>query len=177
LPPGDGWRISARRGGPARRHPTRTTSSIAIVKHRQKHPESDTPQRSPRVTDLGCAKQLGFAGARQLDRNRQVVGTPLYVSPQRIRIRVTIPPPPRDVYGTRATLYHALTGQPPSRHHSIRVYARPSRPRNPNPVLLPRHVPIALAAVVARLPGQGSAPTPIARWNLWALTCAERAIV
>ncbi|GDY11228.1 hypothetical protein LBMAG53_01050 [Planctomycetota bacterium] len=67
---------------------------------------------TPKITDLGLAKQLDDPELLRLTGTGMVVGTPLYVSPEGIRDPQRIGPK-SDVYGLGCTLFHLLTGQPP----------------------------------------------------------------
>ena len=64
---------------------------------------------TPKLVDFGMA---WFAGASQLTRTGQVVGTPAYMAPEQARSQAGVGPW-TDVYGLCAVLFAALTGRPP----------------------------------------------------------------
>ena len=65
----------------------------------------------PMLTDFGLAKLDDMQAG--LTRTGQLLGTPAYMSPEQARGEGTRAGPAADVYGLGATLYAALTGDPP----------------------------------------------------------------
>lgn len=67
----------------------------------------------PRLTDFGLAVSTDSADATRLTRTGQVLGTPMYMSPEQARGDLDAMGPPTDVYGIGVVLYEALTGHAP----------------------------------------------------------------
>ena len=67
----------------------------------------------PRLTDFGLAVSTNSAEATRLTRTGQVLGTPMYMSPEQARGDLLAMGPPTDVYGVGVVLYEALTGHAP----------------------------------------------------------------
>ena len=65
---------------------------------------------TPKVADFGVAR---LKGSQRLTQTGAVVGTPSYMSPEQLNNERGSIDERADVYGLGATLYHALTGQPP----------------------------------------------------------------
>jgi len=65
----------------------------------------------PKITDFGLAKRLD--GESQLTASGQLLGTPLYMSPEQAAGRIREVGPAADIYSLGAILYVMLTGQPP----------------------------------------------------------------
>ncbi|HKB15825.1 MAG TPA: protein kinase, partial [Planctomycetota bacterium] len=90
----------------------------------------------PRITDFGLAREEGTAS---LTRTGDMLGTPLYMSPEQLTAK-RIPIDRRtDVYSLGVSLYQALTLRAPfegeSSQEVIRqiLFAEPSAPRRTNP--------------------------------------------
>ena len=66
---------------------------------------------TPCITDFGLAKRLD--GESQLTVSGQLLGTPLYMSPEQAAGRIRETGPAADVYSLGAILYAMLTGRPP----------------------------------------------------------------
>jgi eukaryotic-like serine/threonine-protein kinase len=66
---------------------------------------------TPKITDFGLAKRLD--GESQLTASGQLLGTPMYMSPEQAAGRTREVGPAADVYSLGAILYVMLTGQPP----------------------------------------------------------------
>ena len=67
----------------------------------------------PRLTDFGLAVSTDSGDATRLTRTGQVLGTPMYMSPEQARGDLADMGPHTDVYGVGVVLYEALTGQVP----------------------------------------------------------------
>ena len=65
----------------------------------------------PKITDFGLAKRLDSTS--QLTASGQLLGTPLYMSPEQASGRVRDIGPAADIYSLGAILYALLTGRPP----------------------------------------------------------------
>ncbi len=83
-----------------------------------------------RVTDFGLARILE-EGAR-LTRSGDLIGTPLYMSPEQIRGDLTALGPSSDVWSLGVTLYLLLTGEQPFGAKTIEQVAK--RVKNEDPV-------------------------------------------
>jgi serine/threonine-protein kinase len=66
---------------------------------------------TPKITDFGLAKRLD--GESQLTVSGQLLGTPLFMSPEQAAGRIRETGPAADVYSLGAILYAMLTGRPP----------------------------------------------------------------
>ncbi len=66
---------------------------------------------TPKITDFGLAKRLD--GESQLTVSGQLLGTPLYMSPEQAAGRIREVGPAADIYSLGAIFYVMLTGQPP----------------------------------------------------------------
>ena len=77
---------------------------------------------SIRLADFGLVRQAA-AGPSSLTGSGQLLGTPGYFSPEQVQGAAGTIGPGADVYGLGATLYAALTRQPPFVSHSLAGYA------------------------------------------------------
>lgn len=87
----------------------------AGVVHRDIKPDNVmvvAADRTPKVADLGLAKEIADPDALRLTGTGMVVGTPLYCAPEAIRDPQQIGPA-ADIYSLGATLYHMVAGKPP----------------------------------------------------------------
>ncbi len=95
----------------------------------------------PYVTDFGLAKRIGPDSGTAATVTGAVMGTPAYMPPEQARGGTKSVTTAADVYGLGATLYEALTGQPPFAGDSAGEIMRqvldqePARPRSINPKL------------------------------------------
>jgi serine/threonine-protein kinase len=67
----------------------------------------------PKISDFGLAKRLNEES--QLTASGQLLGTPMYMSPEQAAGRVRDVGPAADIYSLGAIFYVMLTGQPPFR--------------------------------------------------------------
>lgn len=115
---------------------------------------------APRISDFGIARLVGTgttAGAAELTRTGQIVGSPGYAAPEQAfggqaDVRT-------DVYGLGALLYHLLTGRPPFQGpalDAILVQLRESDPLSPrrlNPTV-PRDLETVCLKCLRKEPAQ-----------------------
>ena len=66
---------------------------------------------TPKLIDFGLAKIAAVAGAEQLTRSGQIIGTPTYMSPEQIAGREV--DGRSDVYALACLLYEMIAGRPP----------------------------------------------------------------
>jgi WD40 repeat protein/tRNA A-37 threonylcarbamoyl transferase component Bud32 len=98
-------------------------------------------QGEPYVTDFGLAKRIGPDSGTAATVTGAVMGTPAYMPPEQARGGTKTVTTAADVYSLGATLYEALTGQPPFAGDSAGEIMRqvldlePARPRLVNPKL------------------------------------------
>lgn len=72
---------------------------------------ADPSLLNPKITDFGLAKRMG--GESHLTASGQLLGTPLYMSPEQAAGRTREIGPAADIYALGAILYVMLTGRPP----------------------------------------------------------------
>jgi serine/threonine protein kinase len=72
---------------------------------------ADPSLLNPKITDFGLAKRMGDES--HLTASGQLLGTPLYMSPEQASGRTREIGPPADIYALGAILYVMLTGRPP----------------------------------------------------------------
>ncbi|MBL4846322.1 MAG: protein kinase [Planctomycetes bacterium] len=107
------------------------------------------------LTDFGLAKDV--QGAQGLTETGQIMGTPAYMPPEQAEGEFDLVDRRSDVYGMGATLYHALTGQPPySGSTTINILnavltQSPPSPRSLQPKL-PKDLETILLTCLARNP-------------------------
>ncbi len=95
----------------------------------------------PYVTDFGLAKRIGPGSDTMETVTGAVMGTPAYMPPEQARGGTKSVTTAADVYSLGATLYEALTGQPPFAGESAGEIMRqvldqePARPRSIHPGL------------------------------------------
>ena len=93
------------------------------------------------MTDFGLAKRIGPDSDTMATVTGMVMGTPAYMPPEQARGGTKSVTTAADVYSLGATLYEALTGQPPFAGDSAGEIMRqvldqePARPRSINPKL------------------------------------------
>ncbi len=110
------------------------------------------------LLDFGLAKPIEDGASTKITTTGQVVGTPLYMSPEQARCE---PLDQRsDVYGLAAVLYEIVTGAPPFLEATVAaLYSRlltdaPSPPSQSAPPGLPPEVDDLLATGLAKEPGE-----------------------
>jgi hypothetical protein len=84
-----------------------------------------------RVTDFGLARILEEGG--RLTRSGDLIGTPLYMSPEQIRGDLTALGPSSDVWSLGVTLYLLLTGEQPFGAQTIEDVAKRVKGQEPVP--------------------------------------------
>lgn len=104
------------------------------------------PDGLVKLADFGLAKAWQKAGAPQLTRERQMLGTLQYISPEQLKDSKNVDPR-ADIFSLAASLYFALVGTPPFGQeplgkvmHNI-VHADPAPIQRPN-------IPKSLQAVL-----------------------------
>lgn len=70
------------------------------------------PEGLAKLADFGLAKAWQKAGAPQLTRDRQMLGTIQYISPEQLKDSKNVDPR-ADIFSLAATLYFSLVGIPP----------------------------------------------------------------
>ena len=103
-----------------------------------------------KVLDFGLVKKEKSTD-QDFSSTGQMVGTPRYMAPEQI-LGSTVSAA-TDVYGLGATLYHALTGQPPfdsKSHFELLVKVTDEPPPPPSEIRPEAHIPAKLEAVVLR---------------------------
>jgi len=71
-----------------------------------------TADGTPKLSDLGIAKQVWGSASLSLTRSGNVLGTPYYMSPEQCQSLEDIDGR-SDIYSLGITLYHVVTGRPP----------------------------------------------------------------
>jgi serine/threonine-protein kinase len=104
----------------------------------------------PKVIDFGLAKIAGrTVDGAQLTRAGQLIGTPLYMSPEQISGGAV--DARADVYSLGCVLFEMLTGQPPfDRSDDLQVLYQQMHQAPPSLTRIRPEVPPALAEVLAR---------------------------
>ena len=96
-----------------------------------------------KVTDFGIAKFILSGSPEQTRSGSQILGTPLYMSPEQIRgeqIDVRT-----DIYSIGAMLYEMASGRPPFHDGNIEYHHL-----HTVPAPMPETVPLKLAEIIAR---------------------------
>ncbi len=125
----------------------------AGVLHRDLKPHNVLIDRAGtvRLTDFGLAKVLSESKSQALTRTGDILGTPVYMSPEQARGERGAIGPATDVYGLGAALYHMLTGRTPVEGDSLTAVLLHIAQRPPRPLRSVRpEVPPELEAIVAR---------------------------
>ncbi len=102
-----------------------------------------------KLVDFGLSKRVTDGSEMHLTQTGEVIGTPIYMSPEQIQSE---PIDARtDIYGLGATLHHLLTGQPPFETDSIAalVFSHVMKPR-PDPCSLVPDLPVACSSIIAK---------------------------
>jgi tetratricopeptide (TPR) repeat protein len=99
------------------------------------------------LVDFGLARETENTADR-LTRSGMVVGTPLYLAPEHIA-RAEIGPP-ADIYALGATLYEALSGDPPFKKETVFALFEAIQKGNPPPPPLPAGAPADLGRIALR---------------------------
>ncbi len=134
---------------------------------------------TPKIADLGLAKQLDDPELIKLTGTGMVVGTPLYVSPEAIRDPKSIGTA-ADVYSLGVTLYHMLAGQPPFNQNTpYEVMRAHLEDRPPSLEALAKQAPRNLITLIERCLAKDPARRPSAEdlARLLASGSAPRAIL
>ena len=132
--------------------------SSGIV-HRDVKPENillvrgatdDAGRVMAKLSDLGIARMEEAPDTTAITSAQSMLGTPLYMSPEHFDggSQVT---DQSDIYSLGATLFHALTGQPPFHADTFLALADAHRhARTPNPQLLNKQISDGLCEVVIK---------------------------
>ncbi|MFI5460592.1 MAG: protein kinase [Isosphaerales bacterium] len=128
--------------------------AVGLV-HRDIKPSNvmlDPAKRRTKITDFGLARPAGQSS--EVTQDRAAVGTPAYMSPEQARGEAV--DARSDVYSLGATLYEALTGEPPFRGTAGSVLRQvidmdPRPPRRINSAL-PRDIETICLKAMARDP-------------------------
>ncbi|MCY9783083.1 serine/threonine protein kinase [Nocardiopsis sp. EMB25] len=112
--------------------------------------EKGTSDGTVKVLDFGIASVTAAEASRRLTRSGQVIGTPLYMSPEQISgARVDHA---SDLYSLGAILYQLLAGRPPFQHSNPLTVLRMHVVDEPPPVVETRpEVPAELSELVASM--------------------------
>jgi hypothetical protein len=142
-----------------------TAAHEVQVLHRDLKPENVLVSATGRalLSDFGLTKDLARVGeTEQLTKTGVLVGTPGYWAPEQVAGRPEAMGPPTDIYGLGATLYAALSGQPPHEGETLIEIASRTLHEEPAPLRSLRpDLPPALATIVQRC----LAKEPEARWT------------
>jgi serine/threonine protein kinase len=132
---------------------------IGIV-HRDVKPENillvrgvtdDAGRVIAKLSDLGIARMEEAPDTTAITSAQSMLGTPLYMSPEHFDGGAQVTDQ-SDIYSLGATLFHALTGQPPYRADTFLALADAHRHSpTPNPQLLNKHISDAAREVVIKL--------------------------
>ncbi|MHC4954162.1 MAG: protein kinase domain-containing protein [Planctomycetota bacterium] len=107
------------------------------------------PHGKLRIVDFGLARLIEDDNA--MTRTGDVVGTPLYMSPEQLGIRGEGIDPRTDVYSLGATMYEALTLAPPVRGRSLHEIASSVATKDPDaPSRRDRSIPRDLETIVIK---------------------------
>lgn len=109
--------------------------------------EKNENHQSPKVVDFGIAKVL--AGPSDLTKTSMIVGSILYMSPQRCEGRAA--DARSDIYSLGCTLFETLAGRPPFRADSLVDLAAKHREKKPpavNEICPDANIPQALQEVI-----------------------------
>jgi serine/threonine protein kinase len=124
--------------------------------HRDLKPENVLfdGDRRPKLTDFGIAKLMGQAS---MTRTGEVIGTPLYMSPEQVRGDTA--GAPADLYAAGLILYEMLTGRHPFRAETaIQVFSM--HLEEPPPPMGIEGLPPQLRSLVERLLAKNPADRP-----------------
>jgi formylglycine-generating enzyme required for sulfatase activity/tRNA A-37 threonylcarbamoyl transferase component Bud32 len=105
-----------------------------------------------KITDFGIAKMLEGEGQVTMTATNEVLGTPLYMSPEQIEGGAI--DHRSDMYSLGATFHHLLTGSPPVEGESVyEVIKRKSLMTSISPrrLLLQHAIPEGVSAVIERM--------------------------
>jgi len=108
-------------------------------------------RREPVILDFGLAKNLQTADALET-QSGQVLGTPVYMSPEQARGNVSQIAPTSDIYSLGVILYQLITARLPFRGSAAEVFAQiltsePKPPSQHQPTLDPAIESICLKAM------------------------------
>jgi protein kinase-like protein len=102
------------------------------------------------LTDFGLSKNLVEEASTRLSRTGSLQGTPGYWAPEQASGLGKDASPRTDVYGVGATLYAALTGEPPIQAGSVVEFLIATREQAPRPPSELAPVPRELERVILR---------------------------
>ncbi len=146
----------------------------AGILHRDIKPRNLLRDRAGRVylADFGLARLMEDSGG--LTHTGDLVGTPVYMSPEQATCGARPVGPPSDVYGLGAVLYAAFAGRPPIRDPNVYALVRRIAEEEPEP--LRQHwpeIPSGLEVVLGkamdrdpakRYPEAGALADDLERW-------------
>jgi predicted Ser/Thr protein kinase len=132
------------------------------ILHRDLKPENVLmdPEGNAVLADFGlaCDSQSGDSSRSRLTRSGQLVGTPVYMSPEQARGETNQIGETSDIYALGAILYECLTGRAPFEGDSIAetvyavIHTEPRRPREIHPSI-PADIEAVCLKAMARHPG------------------------